>query len=45
VKCNGGSDFTMKKSGQTFQCTADQNRAFTVTITNTDGHYQVQPNG
>jgi hypothetical protein len=42
VRCNGGSDFTMKNKGDSFTCTAAGGKTFKVTITNTDGHYLVQ---
>ncbi len=41
VKCNGGKDFTLKKAGDTFTCSAAEGKTFTVTITNKDGHYTV----
>ena len=42
VTCNNGSNVTLKKD-KVFTCTADQNRTFTVTITSSDGDYEVQP--
>jgi hypothetical protein len=42
VTCNGGSDFTMKKNGDTFTCTASGGKTFTVTIKDKgDGKYTV----
>ncbi len=43
VQCNGGKDFTMKKNGDTFTCSAAGGKSFTVTIQNKDkGNYQVR---
>ncbi|MDQ2797854.1 MAG: hypothetical protein M3Y06_11980, partial [Actinomycetota bacterium] len=42
VKCNGGSDFEMKKNGDTFTCTASGGTSFTVTIKDkSNGKYVV----
>ena len=42
VNCNGGKDFEMKNKGDTFTCTGDGGKTFTVTINNTDnGDYSV----
>jgi hypothetical protein len=43
VKCNGGNDFTMNKNGDSFTCTADGGKSYTVTIENKDnGKYEVR---
>ena len=43
VKCNNGKDFTMKKNGDSFTCTADGGKSFTVTIKDkSNGSYVVQ---
>ncbi|HKC28208.1 MAG TPA: hypothetical protein VKB75_09370, partial [Jatrophihabitans sp.] len=43
VQCNGGNDFTMKHSGDTFTCTAAGGKSFKVTIENKkNGSYLVQ---
>jgi hypothetical protein len=43
VQCNGGKDFEMKHDGDTFTCTAQDGKTFTVTVENKDnGDYLVQ---
>jgi hypothetical protein len=42
VKCNGGSDFTMKHDNDSFTCTAAGGKTYTVTIKDkSDGNYVV----